>query len=236
MSLIRCALAYPQGLLDVTLRSGHPSGDRTRDTPVVLVHGFAHNSSAWFLLSAALRRAGFTSIHTFNYNPLRHDVTAVADHLAQRIALVQAVTGAERVHAVGHSMGGIVLRWYVQELGGDETIGTAVTLASPHAGTLAAFAGGGRTASLRPNSAVIRQLTEHARPSSVRWVSFYGDHDMLVQPTISGRLDVEALQARNVLVPGMGHMGILMSRNIVAEVVDELAAATDRRSPTLTPV
>lgn len=237
LSLARCAVAYPLGLLDVTLRSGSPSGDVVRDTPVVLVHGFAHNSSAWFLLSAALRRAGFTSIHTFNYNPFRHGVATVAERLAQRVALVQAVTGAERVHAVGHSMGGVVLRWYVQELGGDETIASAVTLASPHKGTIAAFVGAFRgAADLRPNSPVIRRLDAGARQTPVRWVAYYGDHDALVQPISSGRLDDERLRARNVLVPGMGHMGMLMARDVVTEIVEELAAAPEKAAPVeLTP-
>jgi len=237
LSLARCVVAYPQGLLDITLRSGNPSGDLVRDTPVVLVHGFAHNSSAWFMLSAALRTAGFTSIHTFNYNPFRHGVATVAERLAQRVALVQAVTGAERVHAVGHSMGGVVLRWYIQELGGDETIGSAVTLASPHKGTMAAFVGVFRAAAdLRPNSAVIRRLDAGARHTPVRWVAYYGDHDALVQPISNGRLDDDRLQARNVLVPGIGHMGMLMSRTVVAEIVEELAAAPQKAgSPELTP-
>ena len=161
-------------------------------------------------------------------------MATVAEHLAQRIALIQAVTGIDHVHAVGHSMGGIVLRWYVQELGGDETMRTAVTLASPHKGTIAAFAGRFRgAADLRPNSAVMRQLRASARPTGVRWVAYYGDHDALVQPISSGRIDEESMQARNVLVPGMGHMGMLMSQSVVTEIVDELAAATEprRRTP-----
>ena len=237
VSVARCALAYPQGLLDVTLRAGRPSGDVSRDTPVVLVHGFGHNSSAWFLLSAALRRAGFTSIHTFNYNPFRDGVAKVADHLAQRIALIQAVTGVDRVHVVGHSMGGIVVRWYVQELGGDETIRIAVTLATPHKGTIAAHVGRfPGAADLRPNSSVIRRLAESARPTAVRWVAYYGDHDALVQPIGSGRLDEDAMGARNVLVPGLGHLAILMSQSVVSEIVDELAAAPSQsRTGALTP-
>lgn len=230
VSLARCVVAYPQGLLDLTLRSSQPSGDVSRDTPVMLVHGFGHNSSAWFMLSAALRRAGFTSIHTFNYNPLRHGVAAVAENLAQRVALVQAVTGLDHVHAVGHSMGGIVLRWYAQELGGDETLRTAITLASPHQGTIAAFAGRfPGSADLRPNSSVIKQLAASARPSGVRWVAYYGDHDALVQPITSGRIEGDAMRARNVLIPGMGHMGMLMSQGVVSEIVAELAAASEPR-------
>jgi triacylglycerol lipase len=223
VSVARCAAAYPRGILEVATRTGTPCGDMHRDTPVVLVHGYGHNSSAWLMLRGALKRAGFTSIHTMNYNPWTHHVPEIAAKLSDKVELVRELTGSATVNLVGHSLGGIVCRWYVQEMGGDETVGTAITLASPHAGTIAAFAGPGRTArELRPNSWVMRRLNYSARPTDVRWVAFYGDTDALVQPMRSGSLDVPALNARNVLVPGMGHMGMLLDGNVVNQVIDEL--------------
>ena len=223
VSVARCALAYPQGLLEVSLRTGTPCGDECRDHPVILVHGYGHNASAWVMLRAALKNAGFTSIHTMNYNPWTHDVPKIAKKLSERVELVRELTGADKVHLVGHSLGGIVCRWYVQEMGGDKRVGTAITLASPHNGTLAAFAGPGRTArELRPDSWVIRRLNYDAVPSDVRWVAFYGDSDALIQPMRSGCLDAPALNARNILVPGMGHLGMLLDSNVVEQVVDML--------------
>jgi pimeloyl-ACP methyl ester carboxylesterase len=231
VSVARCVVAYPQGMLEVALRTGTPSGDVTRDTPVILVHGYAHNGSAWMMLKAALHRNGFTSVHSMNYNPLFDNVPKIAAKLSDRVETIRTLTGSDKVHIVGHSLGGIVARWYVQEEGGDLTVGTAITLASPHAGTLAAFAGPGRTArELRPGSWVMRRLNEDAAPSDVRWIAFYGDSDALVQPTRSGRIDVPALNARNMLIPGMGHLGMLLSGDVVNQIIDELlnppAAAT----------
>jgi pimeloyl-ACP methyl ester carboxylesterase len=222
-SVARCVVAYPQGFLNAGLRTGTPSGDQSLDTPVLLVHGYGHNSSAWLMLRKALKRAGFTSIHTMNYNPLRHDIPEIARKLSDRVQQILELTGAEKVNLVGHSLGGVVSRWYVQELGGDRTVNTAVTLASPHKGTIAAFVPGGRTArECRPQSWVMRRLNDRAKPTNVRWVAFYGDTDALVQPTRSGRIDVPALNARNVLIPGMGHMGMLLSGDVVNQVVEEL--------------
>lgn len=223
LSVARCAVAYPQGMLEVATRTGTPCGDVNRDAPVILVHGYGHNASAWFMLRGALKHAGFTSIHTLNYNPWTHDVPKLAEKLSDRVELVRELTGADKVNLVGHSLGGIVCRWYVQEMGGDTTVSTAITLASPHAGTLAAFAGPGRTArELRPNSWVMRRLNYRARPTDVRWIAFYGDTDALIQPMRSGSLDVPALNARNVLVPGLGHLGMLLDSSVVEQVVDEL--------------
>lgn len=223
VSVARCALAYPQGVLEMATRTGTPCGDVNRDAPVVLVHGYGHNASAWLMLKSALKRAGFTSIHTMNYNPWTHDVPKLAEKLSDKVEVIRELTGADKVNLVGHSLGGIVCRWYVQEMGGDKTVSTAITLASPHAGTIAAFAGPGRTArELRPNSWVMRRLTYFAKPTDVRWVAFYGDSDALIQPMRSGSLDAPALNARNVLMPGMGHLGMLLDAEVVGQVVDEL--------------
>ncbi|MBA2607570.1 MAG: alpha/beta fold hydrolase, partial [Actinobacteria bacterium] len=155
----------------------------------------------------------------------------IAEKLAARVEMVRELTGADKVHIVGHSLGGIVARWYVQEEGGDQTVNTAITLASPHSGTIAAFAGPGRTArELRPGSWVMRRLNDTATPSDVRWVAFYGDSDALIQPSRSGRIEAPALNARNMLIPGIGHLGMLMSGDVVNQIIDELlnppAAAT----------
>ena len=223
-SVARCVLAYPQGFLNAGVRTGTPSGDQSLDMPVLLVHGYGHNSSAWFMLRKALKRAGFTSIHTMNYNPLTHDVPQIARQLSDRVELIRGLTGAEKVNIVGHSLGGIVTRWYVQELDGDLKVNTAITLASPHKGTIpAALLPLGRTArEIRPQSWVMRRLNRNVLPTHVRWVAFYGDSDALVQPIGSGRIDVPALNARNVLIPAMGHMGMLLSGDVVNQVTEEL--------------
>ena len=51
-----------------------------------------------------------------------------------------AETGYERMHVVGHSLGGLIARYYVTRLGGDERVHTLVTLGTPHSGTYSAYA------------------------------------------------------------------------------------------------
>src|SRR4051794_21581833 len=67
--IARAARSYPMGVLESAITFGQPKGDGSHDTPVVLVHGFGHNRSAWVVLDRYLRKAGFTNIHTVNYNP-----------------------------------------------------------------------------------------------------------------------------------------------------------------------
>ena len=223
-SAARCMWWYPLGVLDATLRSGRPSGDAVLDTPVLLTHGYGHNRSGWFFVERQLRQAGFTSVHTFNYNPLLHDVTETADRLGERVELIRAVTGAERVHVVGHSLGGIVLRWYVQEMGGDSTVATAVTVASPHGGTVVARLGPGRTArQLEPGSWLINRLADSARATEVRWVAYYSNLDPFILPSSSAKIDAPELHATNVLVKDTGHLSILLAPEVARSIAAELS-------------
>lgn len=220
----RCALLYPLGVIEAAMTTGEPAGDASRDTPVVLVHGFGHNRSGWWFLDRQLRRQGFTSVHTLNYLPLVHDVPALARRLAARVEEVRDLTGQERVHLVGHSLGGVLARWYVQELGGGKTVDTAITVASPHGGTRMARAPIGRAVrDLRPGSVVLRQLDAGARPTPVRWVALYSNVDAFVVPAASAMLTHPKLRATNILVRDHGHISIMVSPAVADIVVAELA-------------
>jgi pimeloyl-ACP methyl ester carboxylesterase len=106
LNLARAAAAYPLGLRQPG--TPHACGGRT---PVVLVHGYGHNHSAWVVLDRHLRHAGFTDIHTVDYNPLRRDIPALAADLKERVDAIRAASGSDKVHVVGHSLGGVILRW-----------------------------------------------------------------------------------------------------------------------------
>ncbi|HUP85754.1 MAG TPA: alpha/beta fold hydrolase [Acidimicrobiales bacterium] len=226
-SAARCAALYPGGLAETALRTGTPRGDRTHDTPVLLVHGYGHNRSGWFLLDRTLRRAGFTSVHTMNYVAWgREGVAELAERLSRRVDEIRRLTGADKVHVIGHSMGGVLLRYYVQELGGDRYVDTAVTIASPHEGTMAALAGIGAAArDLRPGSKVTRRLASGVRGTDVRWVAFYSNLDLLIQPASSAMLRHPAMRSTNILVKDQGHLTIMMAPVVARAVVDQLEAA-----------
>src|SRR5688500_185221 len=90
MAAARCAVPYPLGLLEAALTTGERRGDDVHDTPVLLVHGYGHNRSGWFLLDRALRRAGFTSVHTMNYVAWgRAGVPELAARLAARVEAIR---------------------------------------------------------------------------------------------------------------------------------------------------
>jgi triacylglycerol lipase len=227
---------YPLGMTAAEFSSEAPPLPRKADihpellanpanaeVPVVLVHGYVHNRSAFLWMTRALRRAGFRHVHGLNYNPLRDDVPHIAQMLAVEVDRVLAATGAKRCMIVGHSMGGVVARYYVQILGGQRTVDTVITLASPHRGTYTAHFGIGHAADLKPRSDLMRTLEETARPGPVRWISYYTDLDFMIAPAVSAKLVHPALRATNIRLRDTGHLSLLLSGEAMRSIVDHLA-------------
>ena len=193
-------------------------------TPIVLIHGIVDNRSVFALLRRGLRRRGFGRIVNVNYSSINGDVRLLADRLGTIIEEVCEETGYERVHVVGHSMGGLVARYYVQRLGGDERVHTLVTLGSPHAGTLPAYSlPHPLVRQLRPGSDIVRELAEPAHGCRTRFVSVWSDLDQLMVPKQSAMIVHPDLQARNVFVRGVGHLSLPVDGRVVHEICTTLA-------------
>lgn len=202
-------------------------------TPILLVHGLVDNRSVFTLLRRALQRRGFGRVISLNYSPFTQDVRTAAARLAVFVERVCEETGYERVHVVGHSLGGVVARYYVQRMGGDARVHTLVTLGSPHSGTTAAYLLPQRLVrQLRPGSPLMQELAEPVISCRTRFVAFWSDLDQLIVPKRAARLDHPDLSVRNVLLRGVGHMSLPISGRVVHEIA-RLLAHLDEHGSTL---
>ncbi|GAB2695920.1 esterase/lipase family protein [Thalassiella azotivora] len=193
-------------------------------TPILLVHGMVDNRSVFTLLRRGLRRKGFGRVLTTNYSPLTNDVRSAAAQLAAEVEALVADTGYERVHVVGHSLGGLIARYYVQRLGGHERVHTLVTLGSPHAGTRTAYlypAALGRQ--LRPGSDLMTELDAPAPGCTTRFISYWTDIDHMIVPQRNARLKHPDLHVHNHLVRGVGHMSLPIQGRLVHEITGALS-------------
>jgi triacylglycerol esterase/lipase EstA (alpha/beta hydrolase family) len=55
---------------------------------------------------------------------LTDSIPGAAARLGEAIEDLSAATGYERIHVIGHSLGGLIARYYVQRLGGDRLVHT----------------------------------------------------------------------------------------------------------------
>jgi triacylglycerol lipase len=192
-------------------------------TPVLLVHGMVDNRSIFTLLRRSLRRCGFGHVRTVNYSVFTTDVRAAAAALGKAVEDTCAATGHDRVHVVAHSLGGVAARYYVQRLGGDERVRTLVTLGTPHGGTGSARLVPLRLCrQLRPDSDLVAELAAPAPGCRTRFLAVWSDLDQLMYPKPNARIDHPDLDARNVLVSGLGHMSLPMHPRVVREVTRAL--------------
>jgi triacylglycerol lipase len=224
---------WPMGFVDAgvhELRRGSSEAG-TVDAPVLLVHGYGANKSNWVFVRRYLHQAGFGRVHALNYNPFSDDVPGLAERCAERAERLKDHFGVDRVHLVGHSMGGVVARYAVQVLG-LSGVGVCLTVASPHGGvrlaeygsrvgTIAPLVSGTQ---LRPGSEVMTLLRYSARPLPTRFVAYYSNLDLIVPARRAMILEPE-LAATNILVKDHGHMSIMLSRRLAHSIVDQLGAA-----------
>ncbi|HET8614494.1 MAG TPA: alpha/beta fold hydrolase [Actinomycetales bacterium] len=235
---------YPWGLVGGGLRAVEGAGHRfgvghlppvqrglligdveAAGTPILLVHGMVDNRSIFTLLRRGLLRRGFGRVLTLNYSPLTGDVRAAARDLAERVEQLVADTGYERVHVIGHSLGGLIARYYVQRLGGHERVHSLVTLGTPHGGTSAARLLPATTLGrqLRPGSELVAELAEPAPEVTTRFVAYWSDLDQLIIPKRNARIVHGDLRVRNELVRRVGHMSLPIDPRVVHGVSTELA-------------
>jgi pimeloyl-ACP methyl ester carboxylesterase len=120
--------------------------------PVVMVHGFSSDWTAWahylgpdgYLAGAGIR--GFAvgdgqfpgTMNTGSFTHPAQRTNTIAENaaiLGQYIASVKKSTGAQQVDLIAHSMGGLISRYYIDRVMQGRDVAQLIMLGSPMAGT-----------------------------------------------------------------------------------------------------
>ncbi len=185
------------------------------DDMVVLVHGFFASAGVFRPMRKRIEAETGAKIASFSHLP-GVGVRRIALSLTK---LVDQIPRGVRIHLVGHSLGGLVARWYVEELGGHLRVAQTISLASPF--------GGARAASLFPYlvgadlhhaSEILRDLRTRT-PADVPHTSIAGTADRLVHHSAGA-----FAKGEHIVLPGRGHNTLLYD----AEVMDLIVARIRR--------
>ncbi len=212
-------LLIPFGLTRSSARTARRADQRT----IVLVHGYLANRSSLLPLRAYLRFRGLKQILSFDYRSgpgIRAAAAGLRDDLRRNVR-------GGRIDLVCHSMGGLVARFYLQELGGARRVDRCITLGTPHRGTYNAYWVASKVGrQLRPDSPLLARLesTRHAA-ANVRFTSIVGGADNIVLPRVFGAHE------DLVYLPDLGHMGLLFSPTVFRVVADRLVVPTAEQRP-----
>jgi triacylglycerol lipase len=206
--------------------------------PVLLVHGTDSSTRESWTTNyvPALSAAGF-SVFTIDLpNRAVIDIQVSSEYVVYAIRRIFAITG-KRVALVGHSQGGLELRW-AQRWWPDtrDMVGDVVSLATPQHGTFVAGLD-----CVVPCNPAVWQMRIKARflaalnrgdetPGPADYTSIFSANDELVQPELP--TSTAALEgASNVLVqdvcPGrpVNHVGMVRDAVVFALVLDALQHA-----------
>jgi pimeloyl-ACP methyl ester carboxylesterase len=197
------------------VRGARPMWVRADQDVVMLVHGLFATAGVLRPLRRDIeeRTGAYTTSFTHPPGP---GIASIAHDIAHA---VRSITGDVRIHLVGHSIGGVAVRYFVQELGSDPRLVQTVSIGSPFHGAAPARlfpTPVGRD--IAPGSALLAQLERGARERlKVPHVSIFGYEDHVVP---SGAF---LSSGERIGVAGCGHNSLLYHPRVVAEVVSRIA-------------
>lgn len=193
--------------------------------PVLLLYGFGATRRTFSILERRLYNAGYTvfSINlggifgTFN----THAIEQLASKVDQKIEhLYKKYQFRGKISVIAHSKGGLIGRYYIKRLGGDERTRMLITLGTPHNGNPWALFASFTPVSLilksvrqmTPMSPFIKRLQQGTFPAKVKFYSIYSKDDR-VCPFPCGVLK-ETSNVKNIEVDGISHSEFLIKKSV----------------------
>lgn len=108
-------------------------------SPIILIHGYAEDSSVWDSWIGWLESDGFENVYpiTFSNDDECGTVKQHATELQKQIAGILNATHSDKVNIVAHSKGGLDARWYVSQNPGK--VENLIMIGTPNTGSAAAY-------------------------------------------------------------------------------------------------
>lgn len=203
----------------------------THPCPVICVHGTGCTNGDFQDLAADLRQAGFTVFAPTYGVRATGPIEESAAQLSGYIDAVLMVTGARKVTVVAHSQGGLVVRYWMQQMNGASKSHHVVFLAVPNHGLTA----GGLAAPILKSehslevvkkiaetvvgpvvhqmligSDFLERLNAASQPTDVQYTCIATRSDSLVQPPDTCFLD----NATNLWVQDLAPQAVVLHRDM----------------------
>jgi triacylglycerol lipase len=227
IALVVASSSLAAGALAAQALAAAPLATRTptvlqRD-PVLLVHGFNGSGASWHVLRQQLRDGGYPdrAVEAISYDSTASNVT-VADEIRSAVDALLARNDARTVDIIGHSMGTIAARYYVEHLDGSGNVDAFVSLAGVNRGTIWAV-GCAVLVSCRemlPGSSLIDGFAPDVTGDlPTRFGAWWSPCD----PAIVPHTNAELPGADNTETDCIGHSELKTDPRVLDEVLDFIA-------------
>lgn len=211
---------------------------------VLLLHGFFQTRNIWEVMESRLQHDNF-GVFSFDLGGLlwrfnTRSITAQAESIAAKLESICKRRQLERFHIIGHSMGGLIARSYIQHFGGHKRVKSLITLGTPHHGTPTAILGvglmGGGLLSVSPlqmlpRSKLLKKMQQTSFPSNIPLTSIFSRHD-LVCPWWASVLPPHDNHGRfqNLQVQKVGHSELTSNNSVYSLIRKSLKHTAETES------
>lgn len=186
--------------------------------PALLVHGYICNHRVWDKMARALHQAGHPVL-AITLEPLFTSIDDYAPQIQQAVRQLQQATGTAQVALVGHSMGGLAIRSWLQHHGSAD-VARIITLGTPHQGTqMASWSPTINAAQMAWHSPWLQTLQASETPASRQLMHIaLTQHDNIVYPQ---REQVLA-DASVTEFKGLGHLELCLDAQVIQWLLQKL--------------
>lgn len=205
----RLAATYPFGL-----KPKQPK-EVKHQRPILLIHGFLHNSSAWRYHRYRLVKEGFR-VYYINLSSF-DSIQQSAQKVALKAKQIAEETGTEELDIIGHSRGGLVGSCYATDYAPKNTVKRVITLGSPMNGTkVASLATPMKffrsVKQMSKQSEFTQQQNKKNEQSTTKFYHLAGLGDLIVHPNSSALGSNKKAEKQEF--SGLGHTRFLFSSKV----------------------
>lgn len=188
--------------------------------PILLVHGYLHNSSGWYVAAEELEKGGLGPVYTIDLGDGTiggkfWSIRNYAEQVAVKVKEIQEATGCQEIALVGHSMGGIVSALYAVDAP-PGLVSDVIAIGSPFHGTCFShyFGVGPDGEEMRTDSELLEELRNKIEDTpGIRFHSIASSTDEIVP------LDSALIGEDPMIVEDKGHFSLMISRKVAQQVV-----------------
>lgn len=186
---------------------------------LILVHGFMDSARRMSYMAKHLRDLGW-KVLTPSLQPSngRKSIEILAEQLDNYIQ--QNTEKGDRIDLISFSMGGLICRYYLQNINGLSKTEKFISISTPHLGTVTAYLlPGAAIRQMRPKSNFLQDLNNNIESlEKITFISFYTPYDLLIVPAQSSLVSF----AKNYKVNALLHSWMVSNKKVLDQIVTVL--------------
>lgn len=183
--------------------------------PILLLHGYMMRGWVLLYIKKRLQKDGWDQVYTWNYMPPFKKIPYYAEQLRDKVEDILKKTTHTKIILIGHSMGGLLARYYINFFQGKNYVDKLITLGTPHKGTqLWSFSYSPCGMDMRPGSNFFKSLK--VVPNNIKILSIYSSFDEIVIPYQNSILNWK--NVKNKEFDDLGHMRLIFSPKVYEEI------------------